>query len=49
MSNTIEAHCSACDENTSFLFDGDSWECDSCGSNNTQGNHYDSENPFGSD
>ena len=49
MANSIEAHCRACNENTSFTYDGYSWECNSCGAYNTQGNSYDPELPYGND
>lgn len=47
MANTIDAHCSRCGEFTYFVFDGEDWECQNCGGYNTQGDHNDSESPYG--
>lgn len=43
MANTITAYCRACGKDTYFTYDGEDWECASCGSYNTQGSHSDSE------
>ncbi len=48
MPNTIDAYCRACKRDTYFCFDGEDWECQSCGRYNTNGDSGGSENPYGS-
>ena len=48
MANTIDAYCNKCEQFTYFTFDGEDWECESCGAYNSQGNHSDSESVYGS-
>ena len=43
----IDEYCSSCAKFTCFYFDGEDWECQSCGEYNSQGEHRDSEEVHG--
>jgi hypothetical protein len=49
MANSIDAYCTSCGKFTYFCYDGEDWECQSCGALNSQGDHCDSENVYGED
>lgn len=46
MANTIDAYCNTCKSYTFFTYDGEDWECQRCGSLNSQSGSCDSETPY---
>lgn len=46
MSNTIDSFCKKCRRYTYFVFDGEDWECQTCGGYNTQSDSSDPETPY---
>ncbi len=46
MENKIDGYCTACGEDTWFIYDEGDWICRNCGELNTQGNHNEDEAPL---
>lgn len=46
MANTIDTYCKKCRRYTYFVFDGEDWECQTCGGYNTQSDSRDPETSY---
>ncbi|NLN86224.1 MAG: hypothetical protein GX133_01225 [Syntrophomonadaceae bacterium] len=49
MENKIEGYCTACAEDTSFIYDEGEWICRSCGELNTLGDRNEDDAPIWGD